>query len=130
MRRIRIKRIVRWLLAAAGVCAACFAGLCYWYLHRPQPAPLTQQLFQGVTYKRESIAAPHPLVIHTITVDLTAPGIRFLVTPGDAKAARPLRARKTTTFLREFGAQVAVNGDYFFPYESRGPFDYYPHEGD
>jgi exopolysaccharide biosynthesis protein len=32
--------------------------------------------------------------------------------------------------LDEFGLQIAINGDGFSPWWSRGPADYYPHEGD
>lgn len=128
-RRRRV-RAVRWFGLAAGLVAMVLVGIYFWYVHRPQPAPVRARLFEGVTYIREIIRPPHPLVIHTIEVDLTAPGIGFLVTPGDPAAARPLRARKTSTFLKEFGVQVAVNGDYFFPFHSYSPFDYYPHEGD
>lgn len=34
------------------------------------------------------------------------------------------------TFLSEFGAQVAVNGDGFTPWHSNSLLDYYPHPGD
>ena len=42
----------------------------------------------------------------------------------------PLRARTTSDFLREFGVQIAINGDGFSPWWSRGVADYYPHSGD
>jgi hypothetical protein len=70
------------------------------------------------------------MVIHTVTVDLRAPGIALLVTPGDPQAARPLRARTTTQFLSEFGLQVAVNGDGVTPWRSNSLLDYYPRPGD
>ena len=41
-----------------------------------------------------------------------------------------LKARKTSTFLDEFGVQVAINANYYFPFRSNSIFDYYPHEGD
>jgi hypothetical protein len=122
--------LARWLVTGVGLTVAALASFYAWYVHRPQPAPVRERLFQGILYVREVIRAPHPLVIHIMEVDLTAPGVSFLVTPGDPKAVRPLRARKTSTFLKEFGVQAAVNGDYFFPFHSRSPLDYYPHEGD
>jgi Exopolysaccharide biosynthesis protein related to N-acetylglucosamine-1-phosphodiester alpha-N-acetylglucosaminidase len=101
-----------------------------WYYNRPQPEAVERRLFEGVTYRREARRTPRPLVIHVLTVDLDAPGIRLRVTPGDPKAARPLKGQTTSQFLRESGAQVAVNGDFFYPWRSNHPLDYYPHVGD
>jgi hypothetical protein len=126
----RIVRVVRRLILAVVAAAALLVAVYFAYMHRPQPPSIRRQIFEGVTYIREVRPMPHPLIIHTIEVDLTDPNVGFLVTPGDPNAPRPLRARKTSTFLKEFGVQVAVNGDYFFPFASRGPLNYYPHEGD
>ncbi len=101
-----------------------------WLRLRPQPPPLSQTLFQGVTYQRLIRHSPRPMVIHAVTVDLRAEGIRLLVTPGDPKVERPLKARTTTQFLEEFGVQIAVNGDGFTPWYSNTILDYYPHSGD
>jgi exopolysaccharide biosynthesis protein len=70
------------------------------------------------------------MVIHTVIVDLKAPGISFLVTPGDPQAEFPLQASTTSRFLQEFNALVAVNGDGLTPWYYNNPFDYYPHSGD
>jgi hypothetical protein len=109
----------------------CLVGIVWYaYTHRPLPDSLQQALFEGVTYTRDVRSQPRPLVIHVISVDLNAPGIGFLVTPGDPGQDLPLRARKTTQFLKEFDLQVAVNGDFFKPWHSNSPWDYYPHVGD
>ena len=97
---------------------------------RPQPKPVTQSLFEGVKYQREALGSPRSMVIHVVTVDLRAPGIRLLVTPGDPKAERSLKARTTSQFLNEFGVQLAINGDGFTPWYSNNLLDYYPHTGD
>ena len=97
---------------------------------RPQPKSVTQSPFQGITYQREVRASPRPMVIHVVTVDLRVSGIRLLVTPGDPKAERSLKARTTSRFLDEFGVQVAINGGGFTPWYSNNLLDYYPHSGD
>jgi exopolysaccharide biosynthesis protein len=73
---------------------------------------------------------PRPLVIHIVTIDLQAPGLGFLVTPGDAKAKRPLKAQTVRQFLQANRAQLAINGDYFWPWYSYSILNYYPHSGD
>ena len=95
---------------------------------RPQRTNTSAELFQGVIYSREVRAQPRPLVIHTVTIDLTASDIDFLVTPHDP--GMEIAARTTAAFVREFGVQVAINGNYFDPFWARTPWDYYPRSGD
>ena len=97
---------------------------------RIQPHSTRRALFQGITYIRDVRQTPRPLVIHVATIDLDAPGIGFVATPGSPGQERPLRARKTTQFLSEFSTQVAINADFFFPWYSHSPLSYYPHVGD
>jgi hypothetical protein len=124
------RRLFRLALFTLTALALVTAGLWFWYTHRPIPKPTQETLFEGVTYIRDVRRDPRPLVIYVVVVELDAPGIGFLVTPGDPDAERPLRARKTSQFLEEFGLQVAINGDYFKPWHSNAPWDYYPHVGD
>jgi len=124
-----------WLiLIGASFCLLCVvlsgAGDWLWLQVRPQPGPANQTLFEGVTYRREVRQSPRPMVIHILTVDLRAPGINILVTPGDPDEDLPLQARTTGQFLADFDLQVAVNGDGFEPWYTRGFFDYYPKRGD
>jgi exopolysaccharide biosynthesis protein len=70
-------------------------------------------------------------IAHIITIDLHTDGISFLVTPpDDRKSDTPLNARTTTTFLRDYNLQIAVNGGEFSPWYSNSLLDYYPHVGD
>ncbi len=109
------------------------AGLFYGYRLTTRPArePVVRSLFQGVTYERQVRNQPRPLIFHVVTVDLTAAGIDFLVSP-----PRPTDPKFETSadtvpgFLRRRQVQVAVNGSYFFPHYVRSPFLYYPHVGD
>jgi hypothetical protein len=98
---------------------------------RPLPIPMHERLFTGVDYSRNVQWTPRPLIIHVITVDVRSAHLGLLVTPPDVRGSdKPLRARTTSQFLQEFGAQIAINGDGFSPWWSRGIADYYPHEGD
>jgi hypothetical protein len=123
----RIKNRLWIILAVVFFCLGC-PGL--YYVGRPLPIPIRQQLFDGIIYYRRFHLLPRPYFAHIITVDLKTPGLQFLVTPGDPQADHPLTARTTSKFLSEYGAQVAVNGDGFTPWHSTSLFDYYPHPGD
>jgi hypothetical protein len=106
------------------------AGYHFWYCHRPIPESVEEVLFPGVTYTRDVRSSPRPVVIHVVTVDLESSGARFLVTPSSPREGRQLGARRTSQFLEEFGVQIAINGGFFHPWYSKGPWSYYPHEGD
>lgn len=108
------------------------AGIWLRYRVRSVPPPIKGQvLFARAVYDREMRRLPRPLVLHVVTVDLATPGLRFLVTPpDDAHSALPLRGRTTSAFLRESGADLAINGDFYYPWKSNSALDYYPHVGD
>lgn len=131
----RVRRRLSWrspwlAVPTAAILLSLVGGYGTWYHHRPVPPPEQRTLFHGVTYTREVRSEPRPLIIHVVTIDVTAPGVRLFVTPGDPSADRPLQARTTSAFLREYRVQVAINAGFFFPWHSNGPWDYYPHAGD
>jgi hypothetical protein len=95
-----------------------------------QPPDLRRELFQGVTYVRESRLKPRPLVIRVLLVDLNAPGVSVFVTPAERVKGGRVRARTTSQFLQAFHLQAAVNASNFTPYRSASPTDYYPRAGD
>lgn len=107
-------------------------AICLLLASRPPRTDLTQELFQGITYLRQARTTPRPLVIHAVTIDLTAPGIGFLVTPREAACALDVCALTTGEFLEKYGLQVAVNGSFFEPFRSADYTlaDYYPHTHD
>jgi hypothetical protein len=130
-RAMRWRRIVaRWATVLLVVLAAIAAGVWIWWRFRPLPEPVSRPLFRGITYRREIRRAPRLAVVHLVTVKVGTPGLGFFVTPGDPSKPEPLAARTTSDFLREFHVQLAVNGDFFAPWHSNGPHDYYPHRGD
>lgn len=132
LRRPRARRGVGGALRAAGpyvaVLGAAAVAAWGWYFHRPQPRPRTEALFRGVTYERVVRAEP-PMVAHVVRIDLREPSISFVVTPHEP-GGRGVRGATTSEFLRAQGAQLAINGDYFLPWWSEGPFDFYPQSGD
>lgn len=125
------KRWLPWLfiLLTAGI-ILCLGGYSLFIQGRPAPVPTKRKLHEGITYQREVRILPHTAVVHIVKVDTKTKGLRLLVTPADAEQEPPLKARATSQFLDEFGVQIAINGDGFHPWWSRGPLDYYPHAGD
>lgn len=70
------------------------------------------------------------MVIHVVTIDLKTAAVSFLVTPGKVREKESLNARTTSEFAKEFHTQIAINGDFFSPWFSNTPWDYYPRTGD
>lgn len=99
-------------------------------LQRPPQTLHERPLFQGVHYRREFRSMPRPMMIHILSVDLTAPGIKLLVTPEQPDGNGTTIARTTSEFLQEFKLQVAVNASYFTPFSEDTPWNYYPRSGD
>ncbi|MEX2143544.1 MAG: phosphodiester glycosidase family protein [Anaerolineales bacterium] len=95
-----------------------------------QPEAEQRRLFEGVTYQRIVRQSPRRMVIHVVKIDLKADGIKTLVTPGDTDQARPLSAKTTSQFLKDFNLQIAVNGDAFTPWQDLGPLGYSPKPGE
>ena len=97
---------------------------------RPSQTNSEQQLFKGIAYKRDYDSTIRPTIIHTVTIDLSTPGIKVLVTPPQNIGKNSITSRSTSQFLQEFRLQLAINANYFHPFAENTPWDYYPHSGD
>jgi hypothetical protein len=125
-----IRYVLRLILITLSNIILLLALYLLWYFNRPLPVSIPNQpLFAGVTYTCV-VEADKPLVYHVIRIDLKAAGIAFLTTPADDTNGFDYGARTTGQFMREFGVQVAINGDFFDPWRDYGPLNYYPHVGD
>ncbi|MGL5804353.1 MAG: phosphodiester glycosidase family protein [Xenococcaceae cyanobacterium] len=101
------------------------------YFDRPPQTNALRSLFQGIDYQRIIKSIPRPIVIHIVAIDLQAPGIKVLVTPGKQTADNTeLNARTTSAFAREFNLQLAVNGGFFSPFKENTPWNYQPRSGE
>ena len=131
MKSLKKKRILWITLAVLILSALCAVGYSSFTHGRPAPIPHKETLFDGaVTYHRRVYYLPRLTIAHVLVIDTKAKGLRMLVTPPDNNNGPPLNARTTTEFMNEFGVQIAINGDGFYPWWSRGPLDYYPQSGD
>ncbi len=101
------------------------------FFSRPPLTNETRSLFQGISYKREVRSLPHPVMLHLVNIDLTEPGIGVFVTPGTQQSDKmETNARTASQFLEEFKLQLAINANFFYPFEENAPWDYFPKNGD
>lgn len=72
--------------------------------------------YAGVTYIDRWIDTPRRVHLHVAQIDLQTPGLRFKVSPpaGDRETVR----QSTLDFLKQEGAQLAVNAHFFLPFPS------------
>jgi len=130
MNRKRLRQILIGLLSTIVVIALILGGYLFWRDHRPQPPSVRETLFNGITYIRDVRQQPRPLIIHVVQIDLTTPGLSFLVTPGDPVDGHEVRAQTVSEFLSKYNLQLAINGDFFWPWWYHTILDYYPHDHD
>lgn len=82
-----------------------------------------QPLFEGIDHSvstnfPDANTLPHLMVVHTMRVDLTAPGLRLFPSPPITNFVPNLRETSgmtVTDFLRTNHLQVAVNANFFDP---------------
>src|SRR5947209_3988703 len=79
-------------------------------------AVVTTHPYQGVTLIARTETSPRPVNIHVALIDLTAPGIRFKVTPPGG--TRDTIRQRTLDFLNQEHAQLAINSHFFLPFPS------------
>jgi hypothetical protein len=72
--------------------------------------------FVGVTSIDRVESVPRPAHIHVIQIDLTAPGIRFELSPPGG--TREVARQTTLAFLEAEHAQIAINAHFFLPFPS------------
>jgi len=114
------------LLTVAVVITACSTV--------PERAPASVSsvaLFKGVSHQTLPPTGAVPMAIQVLRIDLSAPGIALVVTPGDPREGHEYRALKTSEALLANDWQAAVNGGYFLPFAggSPGGGDYIPQPG-
>ncbi len=70
----------------------------------------------ALTYSDPVATAPRAIHAHVVQVDLSAPGVRVMLTPpsGDRETVR----QTTADFVREQHAQAGINGHFFLPFPS------------
>lgn len=103
------------VLVASLVLSACASGA---PLSSGKPYDLTppQNLVaEGISYSQRAWPGAVPMQVAIVEVDLKTQGLSIAVSGGDASDTSEYRSKTTSTYLRESGAVVAINGGYFGP---------------
>src|SRR5471032_370806 len=72
--------------------------------------------YLGIAYVDRTETAPRALHMHVVQIDLTAPGLRFRLSP--PAGGREVVRQTTLAFLTAEHAQLAVNVHFFLPFPS------------
>lgn len=119
-------------VAAFAACSLTAFGtggyLGWWYSGRSNPAE--RDLLPGVRHVRLLMNEPRRIVANIVFVNLEAASLNFEVTPPDPTEEPNLKARTVEEFLKETGSLVAMNANFFHPFHSESPWNYYPRAGD
>ena len=100
--------------------AACWLALVLSVLTGAAPALETiSRPFVGVTHIARNETKPRPLRMHIVDLDLTAPGLRFRLTP--PTGSHTTRKETTLQFLIRQHAQIAINAHFFEPWPPPNP---------
>lgn len=81
----------------------------------PDYQPAWKPIFKGIDIAVARKAAPDPVALYAARVDLKTAGIGFMVTPSNGDAPLETNGAKTSTFLKQFQCQLAVNASPFSP---------------
>jgi hypothetical protein len=96
--------------------AAVLAALVLPLVPQARGTAQTARPYAGITLIDRVESAPRPMHMHIARIDLAAPGIRFKVTPPGG--TREVVRQRTVDFLRQEGAQLAINAHFFLPFPS------------
>ena len=77
---------------------------------------LVSQPYVGVTYIDRTETSPRAVHMRIVQVDLTAPGVRFKLSP--PAGGREVVRQTTLEYLVEQRAQIAINAHFFLPFPS------------
>jgi len=102
-----VTRTLTRLLASIALLALCVSA---------QAEQRVTQPYLGITYTDRTETAPRDVHMHIVQIDLTAPGLRF--TLSRPAGGREVVRQTTTAFLRQEGAQLAINAHFFLPFPS------------
>ncbi|MEM8857243.1 MAG: phosphodiester glycosidase family protein [Chloroflexota bacterium] len=99
------------------------------YLSRrpSRTAVVIDNIYPG-SYQRGIQNSPYRAVYHLIEIDLTTPTVSLIGT--DPVSGFEYGAQTVEEFALANDTEIAINGNFFYPFHSHNPFDFFPHRGD
>jgi exopolysaccharide biosynthesis protein len=70
---------------------------------------------KGISYSQRAWPGAVPMQVAIVEIDLKTRGLSIAVSGGSPSDTSEYRSKTTSTFLRESGSIVAINGGYFSP---------------
>ncbi|KQQ83733.1 hypothetical protein ASF73_17120 [Xanthomonas sp. Leaf131] len=93
-------------------------------LVQPVPAPSAPvTLAPGIRYWRQAVSEPQPVMLHIAEIDLATPGLQLVGTRGERSGGGEFLANPTSAFVRDGDLALAINADYFLPFDGGHLFD-------
>ena len=89
---------------------------------------LIENIHPGINYQRGVLKSPHRTVYHLLEIDLTTSGLSFVGT--EPESLLEYAAQTVEQFATANDTEISINGNFFYPFHSNRPWDYYPHQGD
>ncbi len=112
----------RKVLATPGIAWAWVLLVTAWAQCHLAAESLVTRPFEGVVYSRRTQTLPRSLSIHVLDIDLTTPGLRFLITPKNASSGTGENVLQTTrSFVAQVGAQIGINASFFYSGANSAP---------
>ena len=125
-----IKKIIRIL----SILFFCFIiGLVIYFGRRPSREPVfLEAVHPGINYYRGSTSLPYRTVYHLVEIDLTTAGLELISNDPVNQIGGTVEyaAATVSDFAEEFDTQIAINGNFFFPFYATTPISYYPRRGE
>jgi hypothetical protein len=81
---------------------------------------VTTQPFEGVRLIHSKSMTPRQVDMWVVEIDMSAPGVSFLVTPSNGDLIGDTTPETTRAFVTRVGAQLGINGS-FFSMAAKGP---------
>jgi hypothetical protein len=106
------------------LCIRCLAVLCMLFVAMRILAATNEisEPFQGVRVIHSVSTVPRLIDMFIVEVDMTSPGLSFLVSPSNGALPGDNTPQTTRDFVTQFGAQMGINGA-FYNFSTGGQLD-------
>lgn len=98
--------------------------------YRNRAKSVDAELFPGVRHLRVASADPQKVVANFIFINLETEDLEFIVTKPSPISWPKVEAATVGHYAETMNVDIAINGNFFHPFHSNSPWDFYPRAGD